>query len=1230
MNYSNQVSSISQENILTPQGRGMLVIIDPSIADFQHLATGVIAGATVLQLDPNRDGVLQIGDYLRQNQGFTSLHLICHGSPGSLYLGSTKLSLANLEQYVPILQQWGTGREGDRDILLYGCQVAKTAQGREFVKALSTITSAKIAASLNLTGNAALEGNWQLDYQTGEIKSDLAFEPEVMATYPAVLINIANGDVQGLIDAINAANEGGDSTINLASNGTYELLSHTGPFNTPSDGPDLNRGWSGLPAILTKIIINGNDSIIRSSSSASEAFRLIYVDGTTSQSKSTMGDLTLNDITLENGNANLEIVGGVATVGGDDGGAIFNDRGKVTINNSTIRNNEALDEGGAIANFNGEVTINGSTINGNKSLGTTADGGVVENDGANAKLIINSSTLSGNQGDQGGAIRNRNGGTVEVNNSTLTQNTGISGGGGIFNDSSGGSFTVKNSIIAGNTGGGSGPDVVGAITGNSNNLIGNTSGTSGSIGTGSDIVDNRAIDQILNTTLAANGLLERDPFTHALVTGSPAIDAGNGFNLDQRGAVAIGVPDIGAYEIGAQSSSEVRDSGSIVIPDDTGSIDFGATSQGTTLQRTFTIASTGTLSLSLGSLTLPTGFSLVGGFPNSIAATNDPNTPQTQTFTVQLDASSAGTFTGDLSFQTNDTNNNPYNFALTGTVTKPLIIQVLDGNGNLITDDTGSFDFGTTNKDTAVEFTFKLSNPRTEAVTLSNLTLPDGFKLVGSFPTTIAGTSDPNNPTEATFTIQLDATTLGSYQGDISFQTNDTEINNPYNFNIKGTVFDPNVKLQVFSTDRTFIPDDTGIFQFGGTTKDNPVAIAFTLRNISSDTISLSDFMLPNGFSLMGDFPATIAPNSDITFTVKLDALAQGDYTGELSFLTSDTSLTDSIYNFSLGGNVSQITIPDTPGTDSPGTDSPGSIFSDRLQVNSSLKRFTTGSQGGGNLKFQLSDDASDRITQISIVYQNANGDRTLTDVLFTALPSRFRPNGFNASRQTFILEKIPSNQNFAIELQTIDGEILTQEVSFTEVATGRFQVKFTEGISVFLEQTNEGTPLGVGSIQKQGKELLDLRSISGFVSSSFKVYREANFSNTVGFFLASDENGTVNGLAPGDAGYAAAAINNRLTDIELSVFNQGIGEFSHGFAAGSLLVPFMIMNGTPDQFLLENNTNNINNDIIAYFPFLGANPDKVDHIRLLANNTFGFEDLVNGGDNDFNDLIVEVNITQV
>ncbi|MEM9542618.1 MAG: DUF4347 domain-containing protein [Cyanobacteria bacterium P01_E01_bin.42] len=1101
MTYSIQASTINPQELLPLREQGMLVVIDPSIADSQHLAAGVLAGATVLQLDPDRDGIVQIDRYLQCDRRFTSLHILCHGAPGSLYLGSSKLTLDNLEQYAANLQQWGQGNTGDREIFLYGCQVAKTARGCEFVKRLSDIATAPIAASMDLTGSQALGGTWELAYQTGKIQSDLALQPEVMATYAAVLaVNIADGDVQGLIDAITAANNGGDSTINLASNGTYEFTNWD--FHTPLENPNLNRGRGALPRIDKPVVINGNNSIIRRNGSA-EDFRLFYVDG----NDSAAGNLTLNNVILENGKATLEIVGGVATQGGDDGGAIFNDGGVVTLENSTIRNNTALDEGGAIANLNGQVIINGSTINSNISQGTTTDGGVLENDGANARLIVNSSTLSGNQGDQGGAIRNRNGGTVAVNNSTITQNTALTNGGGIYNDGSGGTFTVRNSILAGNTG--PNPDVSGAITGDANNLIGNTTGSTGSIGGTNDIVDTRPLDQILNTTLAANGLLERDPFTHALATGSPAIDAGDStFTTDQRGAVAIGVPDIGAYETGAQSSGEVRDSGGTAIADNTGSVDFGSTSLGTTLQQTFTIASTGTLPLSLSGLTLPTGYSLVGSFPGSVGSTNDPDTPQTQTFTVQLDASSVGTAAGELSFTTNDSANNPYNFALTGVVTPPA------------------------------------------------------------------------------------------------------------------------EKLQLFAPDQIFIPDDTGTFQFGTTTKDEPLTpITFTLRNTDSNAFTLSPIALPTGFSLVGNFPTTIAANSDVTFSVQLDASTEGSFNGELSFMTDDATLSDSTYNFNISGTVNPLPSPEPGGNPEPGS---GGNLGDRLRVDTSLKRFTTGSEGGGNLKLQLSDNGSDRITQVSIVYLNESGDRTLTDVLFTALPARFRPNGFNASRQTYILEQIASNQSFEIELQTIDGNTLIQEVSFAELSTGRFQVDFTEGISLFLEQTTEGRPLGVGSIQDQGTEFLDLREISGVVTGTFSVYREANFNNSVGFFLASDENGMVNGLTPGDNGYAEAAIENRLTDIELFVRNQSVNEFSATFAAGSILIPFIITNGTAEQFLANNAANSLNSNILAYFPFIGANPDQADHIRLLANNTFGFEDLRGGGDQDFNDTIVATSIVQI
>ncbi|MEH2391356.1 MAG: DUF4114 domain-containing protein [Nostoc sp.] len=54
----------------------------------------------------------------------------------------------------------------------------------------------------------------------------------------------------------------------------------------------------------------------------------------------------------------------------------------------------------------------------------------------------------------------------------------------------------------------------------------------------------------------------------------------------------------------------------------------------------------------------------------------------------------------------------------------------------------------------------------------------------------------------------------------------------------------------------------------------------------------------------------------------------------------------------------------------------------------------------------------------------------------------------------------------------------------------------------------------------------------------------------------------------------------------------------------------------------------NANNHPKIYFAFLSANSDQVDHIRLLENNPFGFKDLPNGGDKDYYNVIVQVNLS--
>jgi hypothetical protein len=102
----------------------------------------------------------------------------------------------------------------------------------------------------------------------------------------AAEFNVAAGNVAELIVAINDANANpGADTINLAAASTYTLTA-------------TNDGDNGLPVITSEITINGNGATIaRSSAVGTPNFRIFRVAAD--------GNLTLNDLTVENGFASL-------------------------------------------------------------------------------------------------------------------------------------------------------------------------------------------------------------------------------------------------------------------------------------------------------------------------------------------------------------------------------------------------------------------------------------------------------------------------------------------------------------------------------------------------------------------------------------------------------------------------------------------------------------------------------------------------------------------------------------------------------------------------------------------------------------------------------------------------------------------------------------------------------------------------------------------------------------
>jgi hypothetical protein len=233
-------------------------------------------------------------------------------------------------------------------------------------------------------------------------------------------------------------------------------------------------------------------------------------------------------------------------------GGIWNDGGTLTLNNLTVSGNSAGGQGGGIVNSNGgTLTLNNSTISNNHVFGGLSyGGGGISNQGAT--LTINNSTISGNDTQDvdstyGGGIVNL--GTLTLNNSTVSRNSASSFfdpacGGGIAH--LGGTLAVRNTIIAGNMAGVA-PDLCGSLSSSGYNLIGNAQG-----GSGFDPTDLLNVNPLLGV-LQNNG---GPTFTHALLPGSPALNAGDPDQLgtpDQRGVVRSGGVNIGAYQASASA-----------------------------------------------------------------------------------------------------------------------------------------------------------------------------------------------------------------------------------------------------------------------------------------------------------------------------------------------------------------------------------------------------------------------------------------------------------------------------------------------------------------------------------------------------------------------------------------------------------------------------------------------------------------------------------------------------
>ncbi len=376
----------------------------------------------------------------------------------------------------------------------------------------------------------------------------------------------------------------------------------------------------------------------------------------------------------------------------------------------------------------------------------------------------------------------------------------------------------------------------------------------------------------------------------------------------------------------------------------------------------------------------------------------------------------------------------------------------------------------------------------------------------------------------------------------------------------------------------------------------NPIIEEFNFGNDEINTppiiTSEPEFQVPENTLEVGTITATDAEDDDLTFSITdgkdKELFAIDPNSGILSFINPPNFDVDAETNYQV-----QVSVSDGNETVSQDLTVNLTAVEEPPIIEDTTFFVGTNSTSGTTIGMVTATDPENKELEFAITSGNIDSD--------------------GDSNQAFAID----SSTGIVTINDIDDLDFasTSNLNLEVTATDADNLSYTANIPINLEDS--------GALEK---EFLDLSDVTGEISVSVEVQREAAFDNVIGFYQITNANGGIDtngdGVAdfnPGDAGYKQAALNNRITGLDLlQTENQTTSTFNGTLDGGTILAPFIIVDGTFDQAL--------NGSAEVYFSFLGANSDGFDHIRSLGSeNTLGFEDLPGGGDLDYNDVILRI-----
>ena len=369
----------------------------------------------------------------------------------------------------------------------------------------------------------------------------------------------------------------------------------------------------------------------------------------------------------------------------------------------------------------------------------------------------------------------------------------------------------------------------------------------------------------------------------------------------------------------------VLGNGNIILDEDTTPITTDYTNLGTTgigvgITKNYTIQNSGTINLTIGTINI--GGLNASEFVVTTAPAASVAPGGNTTFSIRFTPTALGTRNANLSFVTNDPDENPFNIDIVGVGSTGLIPEIdVRGNGVSIVDGDAGPDtadhtnFGSVTIPAALTRTFTIQNTGTGSLVLTGTPL---VLVTGSSDFTV--TVQPSSNTIAagsslTFQIRYSPTITGTAVGLVTIYNSDSD-ESIYDFGIQGAgvVSGREIDIQgneISIVDGDTTPSTTDQTDFGITDTVTPIPLTYNIYSFGSSSLTINQTIVISGtnasmFSATSLASNSLSPGNITSFVITFTPSATlGVKTATVTITNDDSN--EGTYTFDIKAEVKSL-----------------------------------------------------------------------------------------------------------------------------------------------------------------------------------------------------------------------------------------------------------------------------------------------------------------------------------